>query len=250
MDAVVQDLSKKVVLITGAGRGLGKALALGFASRGAAIACLARSSNEIEAVAQEIEAGGGRAVAVTCDVTSLESLETAYKRVADELGGIDIVFVNAGVNNVRELIGEDDPELWRNTIDINLTGAYYTMRAAIPYLKARGGGKIITIGSGRGHRGDTTGSSYACSKAGLWMLVRVLAQELRPYKIAVNELVPGPVMTAMNAKFSKDKIDPIFTEGKEWVKEPEDILPIAYFIVSLPNDGPTAQTYSLMAREM
>jgi len=216
---------------------------------GAKVACLARTQNEIEETVKEIEDQKGIGIAIRCDVTDRHSVENAMKETVHAFGGLDIVFVNAGVNTIRSLIGEDDPELWRQTIDVNLIGAYYTIRSCIPYLKQRGGGKIIAIGSGRGRRGDIMGSSYACSKAGLWMLVRTAAEELRPFNISVNELIPGPVMTDMNAKFN-DNIDKIFTEGKEWVKQPEDILPLAFFMASLPLTGPTAQSYSLTRREL
>ncbi|RJP55378.1 MAG: SDR family oxidoreductase [Anaerolineaceae bacterium] len=245
-----ETLKDKVVLISGAGRGIGRALAMGFSEEGACVACLARTASEIDKTAEEIRSAGGRAVSIPCDVTNLQSMEDACKLAAEAFGGIDIIIVNAGVNNVREKVGEDDPELWRNTIDVNLIGAYYSIRACIPYLKERGAGKIITIGSGRGRRGDATGSSYSCSKSALWMLVRVLAEELREYDITVNELIPGPVVTDMNKKFVKDNLDTLFTDGIEWVKEPEDIVPLAVFMATLPKKGPTAQSFSLTRREI
>jgi 3-oxoacyl-[acyl-carrier protein] reductase len=239
----------KVVLVTGAGRGIGKALAIGFARVGAKVACLARSSDEILRVVEEIHSLKGVGLAVKCDVTDLASIEQATKEVFDCFGGLDIVFVNAGVNSIRALVGDDDPDLWRQTIEVNLIGAYYTIRSCIPYLKKSGGGRIISIGSGRGRRGDILGTSYACSKAGLWMLVRTVAEELRPFNITVNELIPGPVITEMNKKFNEN-IDAIFTDGIEWIKQPDDILPLAFFIASQPLNGPTAQSFSLARREL
>jgi 3-oxoacyl-[acyl-carrier protein] reductase len=243
-------LKDKVVLITGAGRGIGKTLAEGFAREGARVACLARTVREIDQVAETIRTTGGQAFSFYCDVSDLESVELAYRQVEEAFGGIDIVIVNAGVNHMRKKVGEDDPALWRNTIEINLFGAYHCIRTCIPYLKKRGEGKIITIGSGRGRKGDVTGSSYACSKSALWMLVRVVAEELREFNITVNELIPGPVDTGMNSKFSSQTIDPIFTVGSEWVKQPEDLVPLALFMASLPACGPTAQSFSFARREI
>jgi len=243
------EFKDKVVLITGAGRGIGKALAIGFAKAGAKVACLARSQDEIAQVVEEIHSFNGVAIAIKCDVTDLNSVTQAMRETLAYFGGLDIVFVNAGVNSVRRFIGDDDPSLWRQTIEVNLIGAYYTIRASIPYLKERGGGRIIAIGSGRGRRGDVKGSSYACSKAGLWMLIRTVAEELKPFDITVNELIPGPVLTDMNAKFNEN-IDVIFTDGSEWIKQPDDVLPLAFFIASQPLNGPTAQSYSLARREL
>ena len=239
----------KVVLITGAGRGIGKALAIGFAKAGAKVACLARSIEEISKVVEEIHSFKGDSIALKCDVTNLTSIELATKEVFYYFGRLDIVFVNAGVNSIRALVGDDDPDLWRQTIEVNLIGAYYTIRSCIPYLKKCGGGRIISIGSGRGRRGDIMGTSYACSKAGLWMLVRTVAEELRPFNITINELIPGPVITGMNENFNEN-IDAIFTNGIEWIKQPDDVLPLAFFIASQPLNGPTAQSFSLARREL
>lgn len=244
-----ETLKDKVVMITGAGRGIGQALAKGFSQQGASVVCTARTATEIDRTAEEIRSAGGKAISIQCDVTDLKSMEEACKKAQDIFGGLDILFVNAGVNNLRVNVGEDDPKLWYNTIEVNLIGAYNTMRAAIPYLKARGSGKIITIGSGRGRRGDATGSSYACSKAALWMLVRVLAAELHDHDISVNELIPGPVITDMNKKFDAN-LDTVFTDGVEWVKEPEDLMPLAIFMATLPKKGPTGQSYGLNRREI
>ena len=128
-------------------------------------------------------------------LTRLEDVERMYQATADTFSGIDIVVVNAGGNLENSRIEDSNARNWAATIELNLTGAYYCARNAIPYLKSRGGGKIITIGSGMGHNGRAGSSAYACAKAGLWMLTRVLGQELWPDNISVNELIPGPVLT-------------------------------------------------------
>ena len=173
-------LQGKVAVVTGAGRGIGRAIAIGYANAGASVCCAARTVAEIEAVADQINAGGGRTIAVSTDVTNLASVEAMFEQVQTELGGLDIVVINAGVNSDKRTVEEGNSEDWVATTNVNLTGAYYCARAATPYLKQRGAGKIITIGSGLGHRGTPKRSAYACSKAGLWMLTRTLAQELWP----------------------------------------------------------------------
>ena len=134
-------------------------------------------------------------------------------------------------------------------MQVNLIGSYHTARAAIPHLKERGAGKIIAIGSGLGHRGRPGESAYASSKAGLSMLVRVLAQELWQHNISVNELIPGPVLTERVAQSYAQRTGSVFQDDSEWIKTPEDVVPLALFLATQPNKGPTGQIYSLMRRD-
>lgn len=236
-------LGGKVALVTGAGRGIGKAIATAYGQNSAAVCCVARTLPQIRETAAEIERAGGRAIAVQADVRDPQAIGRAFEQTSREYGGIDIVVINAGVNQSRESVEHGDPEAWRETVETNLVGAYLCARAAIPYLRRRGAGKIITVGSGLGHRGIPTWSAYACSKAGLWMLTRVLAQELAPYNVSVNELIPGPVQTSLTR-------GPQTTLGEsEWFKSPEDVVPLAIFLAEQPDFGPSAQSFSLMRRD-
>ena len=244
-------LQGKVAVITGAGKGIGRALALGFAREGASVCCAARTASEIESAVDEIRAAGGSAIAVQTDVTILADVERMHKAAADAFGGVDIVVVNAGGNLEAGRIDSGDPDMWVATVDVNLKGAYFTARSAIPYLKARGGGKIITIGSGIGHNGRESASAYACGKAGSWMLTRVLAQELWQDNISVNELVPGPVITPGAVQsWEQQGGGAVNAISSEWVKQPEDVLPIALFLATQPDTGPTAQSFSLVRRDV
>ncbi|MFT8929791.1 MAG: SDR family oxidoreductase [Sporolactobacillus sp.] len=237
-------LKNKVAIITGAGRGIGKAIALAYATRGAHIVCAARTLSEINEVASQINERGGRALAVQTDVTDQASVKRMYQQVKTYFGSVDVLVINAGVNADRKLVEDSCPEDWAETIQVNLIGAYNCAYAVIPYMKENGG-KIITIGSGVGHRGRQGSSAYACSKAGLWMLTRVLAQELWKYKISVNELIPGPVRTSMD---NNEKSN-VFQIDSEWIKEPADVTPLALFLAEQPEVGPTAQSFSLMRRD-
>jgi len=240
-------LQKKVAVITGAGRGIGKAIALSFAREGAAICCVSRTEAEIKTTARQISDSGGQGIAIQADVCTYESMEAMYQSAVEQLGGIDIVIINAGINLDRRTVEASIVADWHKTLETNLFGAYNSAKAAIPHLKARGGGKIITLGSGIGHRGNKERSAYAASKAGLWSLVTVLAQELWPYNITVNELIPGPVETSLTGE-AEVRSSEVFRIESEWVKTPDDVTPLALFLASQPESGPTAQSFSLMRR--
>lgn len=246
--ADAQPLKGKVAVITGAGRGIGRAIAIGYASAGASICCTARTESQLEDTVRQIEAAGGRALAVACDVTDVESVKRVFARAEQAFGGIDIVVASAGSANENKPVEESTPAIWRETIETNLLGSFHTVHAAVPYLKRRGGGHVITLGSGMGHRSAATRSAYAASKAGLWMLTRVLAQELAPANICVNELVPGPVLTDF-IRGREDQLRAI-AAGGESMKEPQEVVPLALFIATQPLKGPTGQTFSLARREL
>lgn len=248
-DANKQALAGKVAVVTGAGRGIGRAIALAYAQAGAAVICAARTVAEIEQTAQQIMALGGQALAIPTDVAQQSAVEQLFQHSVTHFGGIDIVVINAGVNPERGTVEASDPAAWRMTIEVNLFGPYYCAKAAVPYLKERGSGKIILIGSGMGHRGGASNSAYACSKAGLWMLTRVLAQEVWQDKISVNELIPGPVETAMTTDVGARQ-GVAFTSSSEWIKQPADVIPLALFLATQPDVGPTGQSFSLMRRDM
>lgn len=247
MNEQMQRLKEKVAIVTGAGRGIGRAIAIAYGQAGAAVCCAARTVTEIEHTVKEIVARDGRAIAVQTDVTHLDSVERMFQKTVEFFGGLDILLINAGALHERSHVADSRPENWRATVEVNLIGAYFCAKTAIPFLRRRGAGKIITIGSGLGHRGRAGSSAYACSKAGLWMLTRVLAQELWQDNISVNELVPGPVKTAMNIDVSAHGGSSL--AESEWMKTPEDLVPLAMFLATQPDIGPTAQSFSLMRRD-
>ncbi len=238
-------LESKVAVITGAGRGIGRGLAIGFAEQGAKVVCAARTQAQLDQTIGVIRASGGDAVAVQCDVTEAGDLQNLYAETRANYGPVDIVVANAGGNFERRSVEDSEIAGWEYTVRVNLLGVYYTCKYAISDLKAKGG-HIIVIGSGMGHRDGNAGSAYSASKAGAWMLARNLATELRPHGICVNELIPGLVDTD------------ILTDGErpanpalslEWFKQPADVVPLALFLATQPRTGPTGQSFSLMRRD-
>ena len=241
-------LAGRVAVVTGAGRGIGRAIAMAYAAAGASVCCSARSAGQIDETAALIGQAGGNAIAVPADVTDYDAVARMFAAAADAFGHIDIVVANAGNAVENKLVEESEPAAWRQAIDTNLVGTFHTAKAAIPHLRAAGAGKLVLVGSGMGHRGAPTRSAYAASKAGVWMLTRVLAQELVEHGICVNELIPGPVLT----DFIKGREGTLKAAGAggEWMKQPEDVAPLALFIAMQPANGPTGQSFSLARREL
>lgn len=239
-------LAGKVAIVTGAGRGIGAAIAAGLARSGATVCCAARTTAEIEATAARIGDAGGEAFAQAADVTDAAAVEALYRAVAARCGGFDTLFINAGASLDQRRVEESDPTLFERTLQVNLIGAYHCARLAIPHLRARGGGRMVLIGSGMGHNSLNGHAAYSCSKAAVWMLVRILANELRGDNISVNELVPGPVRTSMTA--TQLDTGGVIGSPVEWVKQPEDVVPLALMLAGYPAPGPTGQSFSLMRR--
>jgi 3-oxoacyl-[acyl-carrier protein] reductase len=243
-----RSLEGKVTVVTGAGRGIGQAIAVAYARAGASVVAAARSPDQLEETVARITGEHGRCVAVPTDVTNYAAASTLMERAVSEYGGVDVVVAAAGVAGENKRVDESDPVRWTEAIEVNLFGAFNTAKAAIPHLRRRGGGKIVLIGSGMGHRSGPTRSAYAASKAGVWMLTRVLAEELAGDDICVNELIPGPVLTALIA--GREGNLGAGTQGVEWYKQPEDVAPLALFLATQPARGPTGQTFSLARREL
>jgi 3-oxoacyl-[acyl-carrier protein] reductase len=239
-------LAGQIALVTGAGRGIGRAIAVAYARAGAHVVAAARTGSELHALVADIEDDGGTGTAVPTDVTSPDAVDRLFARV-DEIGGLDVVMLNAGGLPGRGPVAESDLDVWHDTLALNLTAAFLCARAAVPRLRARGGGKIILVGSGIGHRGVPEFSAYACAKAGQWMLTRVLAQEVQADAISVNELIPGPVRTDIGTGDFGSAGTTTF--AGEWSKSPDDVVPLALMLATQPNHGPSAQSFSLMRRD-
>jgi len=240
-----KQLESKIAVITGAGRGIGRGLAVGFAEQGAKVVCAARTQAQLDDTIQAIRDSGGQAIALSCDVTRPDDVRDLYAETRAHYGPVDIVIANAGGNFERRSVEDSDIDSWENTLRVNLLGVYYTCKYAIPDLKTKGG-HIIVTGSGMGHRDGGAGSAYSASKAAVWMLARNLATELRDYGICVNELIPGLVDTDILTEAERPADSAL---SLEWFKQPADVVPLALFLATQPLTGPTGQSFSLMRRD-
>lgn len=195
----------QVVAITGASRGIGAAAARVFAAAGARVALLARSADQVESLAAEI---GDNALALPCDVADWASVSAAVERIVVDWGRLDVLVNNAGVIAPIARLAEADPAAWARLIDINLTGVFHGMRAAVPVMKRQGAGTILTISSGAAHRPLEGWSAYCAAKAGAAMLTRALHEEEGQW-LRVMGLSPGTVATEMQVQIKASGINPV-----------------------------------------
>lgn len=217
---LAQSLKGKVAFITGAGKGIGRAVALSLAKEGVNIGLLARTEADLKEVAREIENLGSKAAYAMVDISLQEEVEKAVRKVTSELGSADILINNAGIGTFETLL-ESDPKEWKRTIDVNLMGPYYVTRVVLPQLIEKNSGDIINISSTNGLNGAATSSAYSASKFGLIGLTESLAQEVRKNNIRVTALTPSTVATELAIKSNL-----IAENDDEKYIQPEDIAEV------------------------
>ncbi len=200
------DMTGKTVMITGASRGIGAEAAREFARAGANVALLARSQDAIAEIAGEI---GAAAIAIPCNVARFGEMSSAVETTVQAFGGLDVLINNAGVIEPIARIADADPETWAQVIDINLKGVMNGIAAALPAMKARGGGSVLTISSGAAHSAIEAWSAYCASKAAVNMLGRCLHLEEGENGIRAIGLSPGTVATQMQREIKASGINPV-----------------------------------------
>lgn len=240
-------LEGSVAVVTGGGRGIGRAIAIALARAGADVCVASRTEAQIDEVASQIQAMGRRSVAVPADITDRDQVGGLVARVGADMGRIDVLVNNAGGSADRAEIIDSDIDRWLGVLEVNLVGAFLVTRAFLPLMVESGGGKIINIGSGLGHAPHS--GAYSVAKAGLWMFTRQLATEVWRHGIEVNEIVPGPVVTdATKDRFTLGEA-PSFAPS-ERAKSPDEVAPLAVWLATQPPGGPTGQSFSLGRRPL
>lgn len=238
-------LKGQVAIITGASRGIGEAIAKGFAGAGAKLVLSSRKQPDLDKVAQEITSSGGEAFPVAAHGGKVEDLKSLVLKTKERFGKIDILVNNAGANPVFGPILNVDERAWDKIFEVNLRGFFLLSKEVAPVMESGGGGKIINMASVAGYRPMPGGGAYSVSKAGIIMLTRVLAQEWAALNIRVNAIAPGVIKTRFaEAIHATPAIADEVLKGLSIKRlgEPQDIVGTALFLASDASAYVTGQT--------
>ncbi len=240
----MKKLKNKIAIVTGGSRGMGKAYCERFCEEGAKVALVFfNHANAASEVVADISKKGGEIKAFQCDVTKFDEINKMVFAVVQEFGGVDILINNAGVYLMTPVEGtvEDD---WNKQIDTTLKAPFFCSQAVVPYMKKRGGGKIINIGSIFGEGGFPSSSAYCASKGGIKQLTRTMCLELRSFNIQVNTLSPGCVKTDLNEEYRSESPEFLsslqgrFGEGDPWL-DAKETAGTAVFLACSDSDSVT-----------
>ena len=229
-------MQTRVALVTGASRGIGRAIAVELARAGFAVGVnYVRRMDQAEETVAAITAGGGEAAALQADVADPQAVETMFAALDRHFGRLDALVNNAAIGTRIDSLTAIDDATWRRTLAVNLDGAFYCMRAAVPRLRAAGGGRIVNISSGAAKTGGGIGAHYAASKAGLLALTAKAARELARDGIAVTAVLPSVIETEMldtlaGSAEARERLRAQFPIGR--FGRPEEVAQVVRFLIA------------------
>ncbi|NMO95199.1 3-ketoacyl-ACP reductase [Paenibacillus lemnae] len=222
-------LKNKKAIITGAGKGIGKAIAIALAKEGVHLGLIARTAEDLQSLGKFLsEEYDVKAIGATADISVESEVEAAYAVISQELGAVDILINNAGIAQFGNLLDMESAE-WKKIVDINLMGTYHMLRTVLPGMVERGQGDVINISSTAGERGFATGSAYNASKFAVMGLTEAVLQEVRKHNIRVTALTPSTVNTDLAVN------NGLKIGDEEHMMQPEDVAELAVAALKLPS---------------
>ena len=235
-------LAGRIALVTGASRGIGRAVAVGYAAAGAHVIIMARTVGGLEETDDEIRAAGGTATLVTLDLKATDKLDALGPTILQRWGRLDLFVANAGLLGPLSPLGHVTSEAWREVLDVNLTANWHLVRSLDPLLRKSEAGRAIFVSSGAASGKNAYWGPYAVSKAGLEALARTWANELAQTAVKVNVVNPGPIRTGMRAKAFPG-------EDPKTLRTPVDIVPL-FLQLADPGLASTGKLYDFRTGEV